>query len=165
MAEADAHGSLRDFAEDLASLGWLRNVERPVDKDWEIACISRWALESCSEDDAYAIRFQQVVGHEMPVTLGLFGSRRHIARSLGVAPEGLLERRYRGFRDLSELPQRRRSIGADRGRLVLEGAHERRDGLGGSYLAQLPGGVGPLTGVAVRRQPLDELLGLVPGSR
>ncbi len=92
MIEAAAHLRLRDYVEDLASLGWLREVDAPVDKDWEIACIGRWALESTDEDDAYAIRFNRVVGHDIPVVIGLFASRRHIARSLGVPVEGIWPR-------------------------------------------------------------------------
>jgi UbiD family decarboxylase len=92
MPRAEAHLRLRDYVDDLAALGWLRDVDRPVDKDWEIACIGRWALESTGEDDAYAIRFNRVIGYDVPVVLGLFTSRRHIARSLGVAPDALLDR-------------------------------------------------------------------------
>ncbi len=92
MPDRSAHLELRHFVEDLASLGWLREVEKPVDKEWEIACIGRWALEASGEDDAYAIRFRRVVGSEIPVVLGLFGSRRHIARSLGVEPGGIWPR-------------------------------------------------------------------------
>jgi UbiD family decarboxylase len=92
MASGSAHLRLRDYVEDLASLGWLREVDKPVHKDWEIACIGRWALESTGEDDAYSIRFNRVVGHDMPVVIGLFASRRHAARSLGVPVAGIWER-------------------------------------------------------------------------
>src|SRR2546428_1743621 len=92
MPSREAHLRLRDFVEDLKSLGWLREVDRPVDKDWEFACIARWALESTGEDDAYAIRFNHVIGHDVPVVVGLFASRRHIARSLGVGTDEILER-------------------------------------------------------------------------
>jgi UbiD family decarboxylase len=92
MSEAAAHLSLRDTLLDFVSLGWLRDVARPVDKDWEIACIGRLACESTGEDDAYAIRFLDVRGHDMPVVLGLYASRRQAARTLGVAPAALWER-------------------------------------------------------------------------
>jgi UbiD family decarboxylase len=84
--------SLRDHLEDLESHGRLRRVERPVDKDWEIACIARWALEATREEDAYAIRFERVIGFDVPVVTGLFGSRELLARSLGIEPGGLWER-------------------------------------------------------------------------
>src|SRR5262249_48860029 len=92
MPSREAHLRLRDFVEDLGSLGWLGEVDKPVDKDWEIACLARWAIESTSEDDAYAIRFNHVIGYDIPVVVGLFASRRHIARSLGVETDGILER-------------------------------------------------------------------------
>lgn len=92
MASPSGHLRLREFVEDLASGGLLRDVEKPVDKDWEIACIARWAFESTREEDAYAIRFRRVVGHEIPVVVGLFASRRHVARSLGLPVEAIWER-------------------------------------------------------------------------
>jgi len=91
MPSGEAHLRLRDFVEDLASLGWLREVTKPVDKDWEIACIARWALESTGEGDAYAIRFHRVIGFDVPVVTGLFASRRHLARSLGIGVDELWE--------------------------------------------------------------------------
>ena len=92
MAETRAPLRLRDHLADLEALGWLRDVDRPVDRDWEIACIARFAAESTSEDDAYAIRFKQVRGFDVPVVVGVFASRRLIARSLGVAPGAIWER-------------------------------------------------------------------------
>ena len=91
MPSPRAHLRLRDFVEDLAARGWLHEVERPVHKDWEIACIARWALESAGPD-ACAIRFGNVIGHDIPVVLGLFAARRQVARSLGVAVDGIWER-------------------------------------------------------------------------
>ena len=91
MAEA-GHLQLRSFVEDLASLGWLREVDAPVDKDWQLACIARWAIESAGGEDAYAIRFNRIIGHEIPVVVGLFGSRRLIGRSLGISPDEIWPR-------------------------------------------------------------------------
>lgn len=118
MPPASAHLRLRDFAAELESRGWLLRVDKPVEKDWEIACIGRWALESTDEDDAYAIRFDRVVGHDVPVVIGLFGSRRKIALSLGVRPDELWDRFSRA---LSEPIEPVRADDAPAREVVLRG--------------------------------------------
>ena len=84
-----SYRSLREFVDGLSQLGWLHEVDMAVDKDWEIACIARWAMESTGESDAYAIRFNQVLGHDIPVVVGLYGSQRLVARSLGTPSAGI----------------------------------------------------------------------------
>jgi len=81
-------GSYLHFLEQKES---LKRVRCPVDKDWEIACIARWALESTPEDQAYAIVFENVVGHSVPVAVNLYCSYDLYAAALGVPRDSLLD--------------------------------------------------------------------------
>ena len=56
---------LRSFLQLLESTGRLRRVTAAVDKDSELACIARWAMESTPHQDAYAILFDNVVGTKL----------------------------------------------------------------------------------------------------
>jgi len=84
----------RDLGSYLARLeqtGRLRRVSKLVNKDWELACVARWALESTPEQNAYALLFENVQGHSMPVAVNLFSTPDMYATALGVQPEELLE--------------------------------------------------------------------------
>src|ERR1700733_5122448 len=65
---------LGSFLISLERSGRLRRVAKSVDKDWELACIARWAMESTAEKDAYAILFETVKGHSFPVVVNLFST-------------------------------------------------------------------------------------------
>ncbi len=84
------HQNLRTFLAELESSGRLKHVTAEVDKDWEIACIARWATEGVPETEAYALQFDHVKGFDIPVVVGLFSSRELYARALKLAPEQLL---------------------------------------------------------------------------
>lgn len=81
-------GSYLHFLEQQNS---LKRVRCPVDKDWEIACIARWALESIPEDQAYGILFENVKGHSIPVAVNLYASYDLYAAGLGVPRDLLLD--------------------------------------------------------------------------
>jgi 2,5-furandicarboxylate decarboxylase 1 len=70
----------------------LRRVDKVVDKDWEIACIARWAMESTPENEAYAILFERVQNHSIPVVVNLFPTPEIYASALGISAEQILER-------------------------------------------------------------------------
>lgn len=82
---------LKSFLSFLEQSGRLRCVRKPVNKDWEIACIARWAMESTREEDAYAILFENVKNHSVPVAVNLYASYATYAAALGVRPEALLD--------------------------------------------------------------------------
>jgi UbiD family decarboxylase len=82
---------LRTFLAFLQQAGRLQRVSKPVDKDWEIACIARWSLESTPLEDAYAILFENVMHHTVPVAVNLYTSRAMYAAALGILPEALFE--------------------------------------------------------------------------
>jgi UbiD family decarboxylase len=82
---------LQSYLGFLESVGRLRRVHAPVDKDWEIACIARWAMESTPDEQSYAILFEQVKGYTAPVAVNLYASHSLYASALGVAPQSLLQ--------------------------------------------------------------------------
>ena len=82
---------LQSFLSFLENSGRLNRVKSPVDKNHEIACIARWAIESTPEEDSYAILFENVAGHDAPVAVNVYGSRQACADALGCAPESLWE--------------------------------------------------------------------------
>lgn len=83
---------LGSFLSFLEESGRLKRVRESVDKDWEIACIARWAMESTSETDAYAILFEHVKNYTVPVVVNLYASYATYATALGIIPEAVLER-------------------------------------------------------------------------
>ncbi len=83
---------LGSFLQYLEHSGHLRRVTKPVDKDWELACIARWALESTSENEAYAILFEHVLNYSIPVAVNLYPSPDVYASALGIqSSDDLLE--------------------------------------------------------------------------
>jgi UbiD family decarboxylase len=82
---------LGSFVVHLEHSGHLRRVAKPVDKDWELACIARWAMESTPEKDAYAILFEHVQNHSVPVVLNLYPTPDIYASALGTRTDDLLE--------------------------------------------------------------------------
>lgn len=82
---------LRSFLTYLEHTGRLRRVSKPVEKDWEIACLARWAMESTAEKDSYALLFENVKDQSMPVAVNLFPTPEMYGAALGVHSEELLE--------------------------------------------------------------------------
>ena len=82
---------LESFLTFLEQSGRLRHVRAPVDKDWELACIARWAMESTPEEEAYAILFETIKGHTVPVVVNLYAPHATYAAALGASPETVLE--------------------------------------------------------------------------
>ena len=82
---------LQSFLSHLDAAGRLNKVQPEVDKDWEIACVARLALESMREPDSPAILFENVKGHDIPVVVNLFHPRAAYAAALGVDPDDTLE--------------------------------------------------------------------------
>src|SRR5882757_3083808 len=77
--------SLRDLLVHLERIGKLQRVSRAVDKDWEIACITRQVMYQPSAR-RYALLFERVAGFETPVATNTLGASRELyATALGVA--------------------------------------------------------------------------------
>lgn len=80
-----SYQDLRQFLSALEKKGLLRHVSTEVDKDWEISAITRWVYQGYSEDNRYAVLFDKVKGHSMPVVVGAVGgSYKTYALGLGI---------------------------------------------------------------------------------
>jgi UbiD family decarboxylase len=69
---------LRAFLSKLESCGKLRRISKPVDKDWEIAAVSKVAFERIPEPERPALFFERVQGFDIPVVTGALGASRSI---------------------------------------------------------------------------------------
>lgn len=79
--------SLRDLLAHLESIGGLQRVSKEVDRDWEIACITRQVMSMPSER-RYALLFENVKGFATPVATNTLGASRALyAVALGVATQ------------------------------------------------------------------------------
>src|SRR3990167_2345243 len=72
------YADLREFLNRLETSGKLHRITNPVDKDWEIAAVSRIVFESISETQRPALLFERVKGFEIPVVAGVLGASRSI---------------------------------------------------------------------------------------
>ena len=72
------YADLREFLNRLEASGKLHRITNPVDKDWEIAAVSRTVFESISETQRPALLFERVKGFEIPVVAGVLGASRSI---------------------------------------------------------------------------------------
>ena len=77
--------SLRDLLIHLERIGKLKRISKPVDKDWEIACITRQVMYQ-PPSRRYAILFESVAGFDTPVATNTLGASRELyATALGVS--------------------------------------------------------------------------------
>lgn len=75
----------REFLELLEKAGLLYSLDREVDKDWELSAIARWVYTGFPEEERFALKFQRVKGHSMPVVVGAIGaSYKTLALALGI---------------------------------------------------------------------------------
>ena len=70
----------------------LHRISAPVSKDGELACICRWAFDATASGRQRALLFEHVIGHDHPVSVGLYGSVELYALALGLAPCDLYPR-------------------------------------------------------------------------
>ncbi len=91
LATSSRFLDLGSFLIHLEQCGRLHRVRKSVDKSWELACIARWAMESTADKDAYAILFEQVQNHSMPVVVNLYSTPEMYAAALGIQSEDILE--------------------------------------------------------------------------
>src|SRR5438067_635606 len=82
---------LRSFVDFLDHSHRLKRVRQEVDKDWQIACISRWAVESMHGNNGYALMFENVKNHTDAVVVNLYFNYEIYAAALGIQADGVLE--------------------------------------------------------------------------
>ncbi len=75
---------LRSFLNLLESKGRLQKVGAEVDKEWELSCIARHVARMPAAQ-RYGLLFEKPKGFDIPVAVGLFGSRDLYAMGLGVS--------------------------------------------------------------------------------
>ncbi len=73
-----AYNDLRAFLARLETAGKLHRISKPVDKDWEIAAVSKVLFEKIPEAQRPALLFEHVEGFEIPVVTGVLGASRVI---------------------------------------------------------------------------------------
>src|SRR5438094_1803524 len=69
--------SLRALLGHLEGIGKVQRVSHSVDKDWEIACITRQVMYQPPER-RYAILFENVAGFPTPVATNTLGASREL---------------------------------------------------------------------------------------
>lgn len=72
------NADLREYLQVLEQHGKLKRITREVDKDWEIAAVGRVNFQSVPEEERCALLFENVKGHDIPVTFGILGGSRAI---------------------------------------------------------------------------------------
>ena len=83
-----AYRDLREYLAALEEAGRLHHVRTEVDKDWEIAAVSRLAFLDVPEEERPALMFDKVRGYTMPVCVGVLGASRWVyAQALQTTPE------------------------------------------------------------------------------
>ncbi len=93
MARALAmHEDHRAFLDALDAADRLHRITAPVDKDRELACVARWASEGSGGAAPRALLFENVVGHDHPVSVGAFGSMDLCARALELSADAMYPR-------------------------------------------------------------------------
>jgi UbiD family decarboxylase len=85
------HLDLRSFLNYLEGQKRLQHVRAPVDKNSELPCIVRWAIESVPKDQAYALLFENVIGHKVPVAVNLYPTYDLYAAAVGTTAADLFE--------------------------------------------------------------------------
>ncbi|MBX9689141.1 MAG: UbiD family decarboxylase [Candidatus Obscuribacterales bacterium] len=84
--------NLAEFLKLLEEEGNLLTIEKPVDKDTELACIARLCADSLASRKRQAVLFKNVSGFKMPVAVGLFNYKKSYARALACKTEEIFER-------------------------------------------------------------------------
>jgi UbiD family decarboxylase len=85
-----AYRDMRKLIAVLEQRGKLRRVSKPVERDWELACMARWMFQGLDEADRFGLLFENVKGFDTAVATGVLGSSREAyAIALGVEPDDI----------------------------------------------------------------------------
>jgi UbiD family decarboxylase len=68
------HRDMRDYLAALEQQGLLRRVHRPVDRNWEVACLAKWMYQALPTDRRFGLYFDNVQGSSIPVVTGALGA-------------------------------------------------------------------------------------------
>ena len=53
---------MRDLIAVLEQRGKLKRVSKPVERDWELACMARWMFQGLDKADRFGLLFENVGG-------------------------------------------------------------------------------------------------------
>jgi 4-hydroxy-3-polyprenylbenzoate decarboxylase len=73
-----AYADLREYLAALDRAGKLFRVKAEVDRDWEIAAVTRRVFQRIPEKDRPGLLFEHVKGSDIPVTVGILGASREV---------------------------------------------------------------------------------------
>ncbi|HEX6511537.1 MAG TPA: UbiD family decarboxylase [Chloroflexota bacterium] len=73
-----AYRDLRHYLQRLEEAGMLCHVAAEVDKDWEIAAVTRQTFRRIPQERRPALMFDRVKGHDIPLVVGVLGGSRSI---------------------------------------------------------------------------------------
>ena len=88
-----AYNDLRAYLKNLEEKGLLKRISKTVNKDWEIAAVSRVVFQDIPEAQRPALLFEHVEGYEIPVVVGVLGGSRAIyCQAIGAEPKAILNK-------------------------------------------------------------------------
>ncbi|MBI2371627.1 MAG: UbiD family decarboxylase [Deltaproteobacteria bacterium] len=95
-----AYRDLREYLARLDALGKLHHIREEVDKDWEIAAITRRVFQRIPDARRPALLFERVKGFTIPVVVGVLGGSVEIyAAALECRPEETADRWQQAYRN------------------------------------------------------------------
>lgn len=98
-----AYDDIRKYLEVLEGKGKLRRVRKSVDRNWELACLARWAYQGLPDQERFGMLFERLEGFDIPVVTGAVGaSRETCAIALETEPDRLNQKLMEGL--LSPVP-------------------------------------------------------------
>src|SRR5260370_41240234 len=71
-----AYADLRQYLAALDREGKLFHVRAEVEREWEIAAVTRRVFQRIPEKDRPGLLFEHVKGSDIPVTVGILGASR-----------------------------------------------------------------------------------------
>ena len=87
-----SYRDMREYIEVLETKGKLRRVKKVVDRSWEISSMTRWVYLGFSEEQRFALLFEDVKDSFIPVATGLVGASREVyALAIGTTPDRIHE--------------------------------------------------------------------------
>src|SRR6266849_2600272 len=73
-----AYADLRQYLAALERAGKLFRVKAEVERDWEIAAVTRRVFQRIPDKDRPGLLFEHVKGSDIPVTVGILGASREV---------------------------------------------------------------------------------------
>lgn len=88
----EMYQDLREYLGVLDERGLLSRIDRPVDKDWEVAAVCRVNFQDVPSRERTALMFTHVAGHSQPLVAGVLGGSDAIyAAALGTTVDRVVD--------------------------------------------------------------------------